>query len=106
MSSSDNTRTFIAKLKGSDNYEVWSLRTTAYLIKEGTYKAISDPKEVDDDTDEKALSSILLVIEDGPLLQIQYIKTALEAWNSLKNLYTLEGFYLNLLYVESFSILL
>jgi hypothetical protein len=79
MSSSDNIKIFIAKLKGSDNYEVWSLRTTAYLIKEGTYKAISHPEEVDEEVDDKALSNILLLIEDGPLLQIQHIDNAVEA---------------------------
>jgi len=43
------------------------------------------------------LANIRLIIEDGPLLQIQYSKTALEAWKLLKNLYSLKGFSLEFL---------
>jgi hypothetical protein len=92
MSSSSNNKILIAKLKGSNNYEVWSLHITAYLIKEGVYNAILTSDGIDKNIDQKALSNILLLIEDGPLLQIQHIDTAFKAWNSLKNLYAPQGF--------------
>jgi gag-polypeptide of LTR copia-type len=38
------------------------------------------------------LANIRLTIKDGLLLQIQYSKTALEAWKLLKNLYSPKGF--------------
>jgi hypothetical protein len=79
MSSSSDNKILIAKLKGSDNYEVWSLRITAYLIKEGVYNAILTSNGIDKNIDQKALSNILLLIEDGPLLQIQHINTAFKA---------------------------
>jgi hypothetical protein len=88
MSSSSNNKILIAKLKGSNNYEVWSLYITAYFIKKGVYNAILTSNGIDKNINQKALSNILLLIEDGPLLQIQYINTAFKAWNSLKNLYT------------------
>ena len=40
MSSSSNNKILITKLKGSNNYKVWSLHITAYLIKEGIYNTI------------------------------------------------------------------
>jgi len=44
------------------------------------------------ENNQKALANIRLTIKDGPLLQIRYSKTALEAWKLLKNLYSLKGF--------------
>ena len=80
----------IVKLKGSINYEVWALRTKALLTKEGQIDTIfnisNDAKNL------KALSNIQLLIEDGPLLQIQEYTTAKEAWDALKNLYYARGF--------------
>ena len=43
------------------------------------------------------MANIRLIIEDGPLLQIWYSKTALEVWKLLKNLYSLKGFSLEFL---------
>ena len=40
----------------------------------------------------KGLALIRLAIADSPLLQIRNIKTPLEAWNTLKNLYSPKGF--------------
>ena len=40
----------------------------------------------------RALSLIRLALADGPLLQIRTIKTPLEAWNTLRNLYSPRGF--------------
>jgi len=68
----------IAKLIGQCNYEVWSLRVQSLLVKGSLNDAIegTNPKK---EIDQKALANIRLTIEDGPLLQIQHSKTALEA---------------------------
>ena len=80
----------ITKLKGSVNYEVWSLRIKAFLTKKGQidtiYNISNDTKNL------KAFSNIQLLIEDGLLLQIQQYTTAKEAWNALKTLYSAKGF--------------
>ena len=81
----------IAKLSGSANYPIWALRMTAFLTKEALNAVIAS-NEVSDEINGKALSNIQLLIEDGPLLQIQHITRAFEAWQSLKNLYSLKGF--------------
>jgi len=78
------------KLKGSANYPIWAIRMTAFLTKEGLMTAIS--MNVDPDINAKALSNIQLLIEDGPLLQIQNITNAKEAWEALKNLYSPKEF--------------
>lgn len=81
----------IQKLKGSDNYPIWALRMAAFLTKEGQISiTISD--DVSTDINDKALANIKLLINDGPLLQIQHINRANEAWTSLKNLYSPKGF--------------
>ena len=93
MGSSSSDRISIQKLKGASNYEVWALRTEAFLIKEGLKDAISsDLFDLEEDINDKALANIKLLVEDGPLLQIQHISTALEAWESFKNLYSPKGF--------------
>jgi gag-polypeptide of LTR copia-type len=93
MGSSSSDRISIQKLKGASNYEVWALRTEAFLIKEGLKEAISsDLFDLEEDINDKALANIKLLVEDGPLLQIQHISTALEAWESFKNLYSPKGF--------------
>jgi hypothetical protein len=90
---SSSERIIIPKLKGAINYEVWALRTDAFLIKEGLKEAIiPDLFDLEDDINNKALANIRLLVEDRPLLQIQHISTALEAWESFKNLYSPKGF--------------
>jgi hypothetical protein len=82
----------IPKLKGTSNYEVWALCTDAFLIKEGLKDAITSPNLIDQEQINKALANIKLLVEDGPLLQIQHAISAQEAWESLKNLYSPKGF--------------
>jgi len=83
----------IQKLKGASNYEVWALRTESYLIKEGLKEAIQNsPPLVSQSDNDKTLANIRLLLEDGPLLQIQNLNKAKEAWESLKNLYSPKGF--------------
>ena len=81
----------MAKLTGSANYPIWALRMAAFLTKE-SLNAVITADEVSDDINGKALSNIQLLVEDGPLLQIQHITRAHEAWESLKNLYSPKGF--------------
>ena len=92
----------IPKLLGQSNYEIWSLRMQSVLIEKGLgdYIIASFPttgltednvKEIKLKAD-RALALIRLSISDGPLLQIRNIITPLEAWNSLKNLYSPQGF--------------
>ena len=79
------------KLNGSGNYPIWSLRMAAFLTKEGQISATIS-NDISEDINAKALSNIQLLIEDGPLLQIQHITRAFIAWESLKNLYSPKGF--------------
>ena len=94
----------IEKLIGQSNYEVWSLRVQSLLVKGSLSDAIEEGVTPKGEIDQKALANIRLTIEDGPLLQIQYSKIALEVWNLLKNLYSLKGFSLEfLIYKELFK---
>jgi hypothetical protein len=68
----------MAKLSGSANYPIWALRMTAFLTKEALNAVIAS-NEVSNEINGKALSNIQLLIEDGPLLQIQHITRAFEA---------------------------
>ena len=58
----------ITKLLGASNYEIWKIRITIYMIREGTNTAIIS--DIIDNKNDKALATINLLIEDGPLLQI------------------------------------
>ena len=92
----------IPKLLGQSNYEIWSLRMQSVLIEKGLgdyiIASFSTTGLTEDNVREiklkadRALALIRLSISDGPLLQIRNIITPLEAWNSLKNLYSPQGF--------------
>ena len=69
----------IEKLIGQSNYEVWSLWVQLLLVKGSLSNAIEEGVTPKGEIDQKALANIRLTIEDRPLLQIQYSKTALEA---------------------------
>ena len=87
----------ITKLTGQSNYEVWSLRVQSLLVERSLSNAIVDGASLKTETDQKALATIRLTIEAGPLLQIRHSKPALEAWKMLKNLYSPKGFSLEFL---------
>ena len=90
----------IPKLKGSSNYDIWAIRLEALLTKEGFTEVINininNYTEVErNNLAQKALqcsSYILLTLEDGPLLQVRYIKNPYLLWQNLKNLYEAKGF--------------
>ena len=90
----------ITKLLGASNYEIWKIRITTYMIREGTNTAIMS--DINDDKNDKALATINLLIEDGPLLQIQHIKKAYDIWKSLENLYSPKGFTSEFLILREF----
>ena len=58
----------IAKLAGQSNYEVWALRIQSLLVEKGSSSAITTNSTISAEEDLKALATIRLVIEDGPLL--------------------------------------
>jgi len=91
----------IPKLKGSENYPIWVIRMSAILVKEGQNSIITTD-DVSDDINARALSNIQLCIDDGPLLQIQNITRAYQAWLSLKNLYSPKGFSSEFLICKEF----
>ena len=90
----------IPKLKGSSNYDIWSIRLEALITREGYLDVITS--DINNYTEleqaslqEKALkatSYIILTLEDGPLLQVRYIKNPFLLWATLKNLYEAKGF--------------
>jgi len=69
----------ICKLIGQCNYKVWSLRVKSLLVKGSLSNAIAEGGNLKKEINQKALANIRLTIKDGPLLQIQHSKTALEA---------------------------
>lgn len=88
MSLNDKTFAF-ARLKGQENYEIQALRIKSYLIEKSLFSALEDDNQ---DTNKRALAAIRLALEDGPLLQIQGVGTAKQAWETLKSLYSSRGF--------------
>ena len=66
MSLNDKTFSF-ARLKGAENYEIWSLRIKSYLIEKG-YNLALEEDNLDANIIAKALAIIRLGIEDSPLL--------------------------------------
>ena len=98
---SSSEKISIQKLRGAINYEVWALRTDAFLIREKQKAAILSP-DINSDINGQALATIRLLVEDGPLLQIQHITSAKEAWDSLKNLYSSKGFISEFLICQEF----
>ena len=66
MSLSDKTFTF-QRLKGQENYEIWALRMKSYLTEKG-YNTALENDNLDATIIAKALATIRLGVEDGPLL--------------------------------------
>jgi hypothetical protein len=82
----------ILKLKGSTNWELWALRIEAYLVNKGLFYTTS-PLNIEDlmlDADRerakidykahsiRGAAIIKLALEDGPLIYIKGLNTALE----------------------------
>ena len=95
----------IPKLRGSSNYDIWTLRIGSILTKEGCTKIMqinpsslslnnytSEQLEALKEQEAKALSIIRLSLEDGPLLQTKEVNSPYILWNKLKELYEAKGF--------------
>ena len=94
----------ISKLKGSENYEIWTLRMQSLLIKEKCSDFLDPSKDISKTPEQanKALALIRLTIEDGPLLQIRNLATPHDAWEGLKKLYSPKGFSSEFLIFKEF----
>jgi hypothetical protein len=90
----------LPKLRGSDNYITWSIRTKATLIKEDLSSTIEE--DIPGKKNDKALAIIKLLCEDGPLLHIKDIARAKEAWIRLQDLYNPKGFTTEYLTLKDF----
>jgi hypothetical protein len=101
----------IPKLKGSQNFDIWSLRIESIITKEGFLDFILEDYSSSEQYREqkanlveptklteldvrasKVTSLIRLSLEDGPLLQTRFIKNPYTLYNTLKNLYCAQGF--------------
>ena len=104
---SDNSLFRFPRLKGSQNWEFWALRMEVYIIDKG-YETALYPVVLYDETGTKedyevylrdretkslkASALIRLAVEDGPLIQLKGLKSAIEIWDRLKDLYEPKGF--------------
>jgi hypothetical protein len=93
----------IPKLKGSSNFDIWSLRLESILTKDNLidyiladYTTASNYNETSSleltTTANKVSSLVKLSLEDGPLLQTRFIKNPYTLYTTLKNLYCAQGF--------------
>jgi hypothetical protein len=88
----------IPKLKGSSNFDIWSLRLESILTKDNLidyiladYTTASNYNETTSleltNIANKVSSLVKLSLEDGPLLQTRFIKNPYTLYTTLKNLY-------------------
>ena len=68
---------YLPKLRGSENYIIWSIRVKAALIKEDLYTPIEAPST--SVKNNKAISVLKLYYNDGPLLYLKDIESTQEA---------------------------
>ena len=90
---SDNSLFRFQRLKGSQNWEFWALRMEAYIIDKGYETALYPVVLYDEKTgteleyeiylrdretkSPKASALIRLAVEDGPLIQLKVLKSAI-----------------------------
>ena len=72
------------RLKGSTNYEIWSIRMEAAITDKGYYDVmtpidLNEPEEIANRTQRsyKAAALIRLSLEDGPLIQTRGINDSM-----------------------------
>lgn len=90
----------LTKLRGSDNYIPWSIRTKAALAKEELLTAIH--ADINGIRNQKALGLICFLCDDGPLLYIKDMTSAKKAWEKLQELYNPRGFTTEFLTMKDF----
>lgn len=91
---------YLPKLRGSENYIIWSIRVKAALIKEDLYMPIEASST--GVKNNKAISLLKLYCDDGPLLYLKDIESAQEAWLRLEALYNPKGFTTEYLTLKDF----
>jgi hypothetical protein len=91
---------YLPKLKGSENYIIWSIRVKAALIKEDLYTPIESPSI--GVKNNKAISVLKLYCDNGPLLYLKDIESAYKAWLRLEALYNPKGFTTKYLTLKDF----
>ena len=91
------SKTMIAKLNGTSNYQVWSIKMKMYLIAQDLWDVIEiSPMNVDVDEmksrNSKALSAIFLSCEDHIIRLLDPNDLAVTAWKKLEKQYGQVGF--------------
>ena len=99
MASLEETQ--IQRLRGSDNYSIWTIRAKAVLAKEELIDTIRQSATTGSKND-RALSIIQLLCDDGPLLYIKDITDAKQAWDKLQEIYYPKGFTTQYLTLKEF----
>ncbi len=104
-------------LKGEENYQVWEIQMRSYLtLAEFLHCIFSEPTDIvvvveeqqqqepivvpTTIQDAKALATLRLCCESGPLRSITTVKTAKEAWLALKESYAPEAYSTKQLYIS------
>ena len=81
---------YLPKLRGLENYIIWSIRVKAALIKDDLYTPIETPSI--GIKNNKAISILKLYYDNRPLLYLKDIESAYKAWLRLEALYNPKGF--------------
>ncbi|THU95179.1 hypothetical protein K435DRAFT_897844 [Dendrothele bispora CBS 962.96] len=81
----------IDPLHGAEDYSVWKIKMLDILTDLGLEDYIGDTPPSDTTKDWKALSTIRLRVDNGPLVHISHAKKAQDAWKTLQNLYEAAG---------------
>lgn len=89
------------------NYHTWRAKTKAILIAKDQWNVIEetasdDPSEAWKKTDQKALSTIFLLVNDSELTHIEDCETAAEAWKRLCEVFEAKGIMRRVLLKRNF----
>lgn len=71
----------IPKLKGSENYTMWAIRVRSLLTREDFERALES--DSNQSKNKRALGTICLLCNNGPLMNIKDSKSVKEAWDKL-----------------------
>ena len=102
----------IPKLKGSSNFDIWSVRLESILTKDSLIEYILADHTAASGSNEgtavelaakanKVTSLIKLSLEDGPLLQTRFIKNPYTLYTTLKNYIARKVLVVNLFYIKN-----
>lgn len=85
MSSQENRRHGIEKLKGRINYDEWKVAVKSYLTLRGYYIVIEEdiPADESPETNARAISEITLLIESSLYNYLENTKSAKKVWDNL-----------------------